>query len=271
MTDAPVKENDMLSQAVPAEDSVHQYIQDIRHLPRLTQEEERTLAKGCAQGDVEAIKLMVSSNLQLVVSIAREYAGRGVPLLDLIQEGSIGLIYAAKKFDYTRNLRFSTYATKWIRQGVMRCVMNHNGLIRIPHYTAEKMHKVLRAKTQLSQRDGKEPDISEIAEACGLSIEDVAQAECATSITESLNREIGDDGQTLEDKLGTIGIEEKTLEYIALSDAISKLNQRERTVIMLRYFKCLTQSQSARIMRISQVQVSRIERNAISKLKSNID
>ena len=112
MTDqAVVQENN----ALPAEDSMRQYMQEIRRYPRLSPEEERQLAMQCAAGDGEAIKTMVVCNLQLVVSIAKEYAGRGVPVLDLIQEGSIGLIAAAKKFDYTRNLRFSTYATKWIR------------------------------------------------------------------------------------------------------------------------------------------------------------
>ena len=107
------------------EDDVRQYLNEIRRYPRLTPEEERQLAMRCAQGDESAIRQMVNSNLRLVVSIAREYAGRGVALMDLIQEGSIGLLVAARKFDYTKDYRFSTYATKWIRQGVTRCLMNH--------------------------------------------------------------------------------------------------------------------------------------------------
>ena len=103
---------------IATQDDVSQYLSEIRQYPRLTALEERELAQRCAVGDADAIRRMVSSNLRLVVSIAREYAGRGVPLLDLIQEGSIGLLAAAKKFDYTLDYRFSTYATKWIRQGV---------------------------------------------------------------------------------------------------------------------------------------------------------
>ena len=118
------------------EDDVRLFLREIREFPRLTLEEERNLARRCAEGDEDAIRHMVSSNLRLVVSIAREYAGRGVALLDLIQEGSIGLLVAARKFDYTLEYRFSTYATKWIRQGVTRCLLNHAGLIRVPLHTA---------------------------------------------------------------------------------------------------------------------------------------
>ena len=114
------------------EDDVRQYLQEIRVYPRLTPEQERLLAKRCAEGDEDAIRQMVNSNLRLVVSVAREYAGRGAPLLDLIQEGSIGLLAAAKKFDYTLDFRFSTYATKWIRQGITRYLLNHSNLIRVP-------------------------------------------------------------------------------------------------------------------------------------------
>ena len=111
------------------DDDLHQYLNEIRGIPRLTPEQERDLAKRCAAGDEAAIRQMVNANLRLVVYIAREYAGRGVALMDLIQEGSIGLLVAARKFDYTKEYRFSTYATKWIRQGVTRCLMNNSGKI----------------------------------------------------------------------------------------------------------------------------------------------
>ena len=122
-SDLKDKKTDTLTVSA-GEDDMRQYLQEIRRYPRLSVEEERELARRCAEGDEEAIRRMVNSNLRLVVSVAREYAGRGVPLLDLIQEGSIGLLAAAKKFDYTLEFRFSTYATKWIRQGVTRCLMN---------------------------------------------------------------------------------------------------------------------------------------------------
>ena len=114
------------------DEDIHQYLNEIRGIPLLTAEQERDLAKRCAAGDEAAIRQMVNSNLRLVVYIAKEYAGRGVALMDLIQEGSIGLLAAARKFDYTKDYRFSTYATKWIRQGVTRCLMNNSGIIRVP-------------------------------------------------------------------------------------------------------------------------------------------
>ena len=139
------------------EDDVRQFLREIREYPRLTAEQERDLAKRCAEGDEDAIRQMVNSNLRLVVSIAREYTGRGVALLDLIQEGSIGLLAAARKFDYTMDCRFSTYATKWIRQGVTRCLMNHAGPIRVPLHTAEKIRKIQAARTALRQETGRNP------------------------------------------------------------------------------------------------------------------
>ena len=155
------------------EDDVRQYLNEIRRYPRLTPEEERELARRCAQGDEDAIRQMVNSNLRLVVSVAREYAGRGVALMDLIQEGSIGLLVAARKFDYTRDYRFSTYATKWIRQGVTRCLLNHGSTIRVPLHTAERMRKIESARTALRQQTGEEPTAAQIAEKCGMPEEKV--------------------------------------------------------------------------------------------------
>ena len=142
------------------------YMHEIRQVPRLTEEEEKALALRCAAGDEEAIRTMVSANLRLVVSVAKEYVGRGVSLMDLIQEGSIGLLAAARRFDPKRDLRFSTYATKWIRQGVSRCVLNHGELIRVPLHTGEKIRKLLKTRTVLTQQNGDVPTAAQLAEAC---------------------------------------------------------------------------------------------------------
>ena len=177
MTEIMDQEEDLKNQVpVPAdEDDIRQYLREIRSYPRLTPEEERELAQRCAAGDEDAIRQMVSSNLRLVVSIAREYAGRGVPLLDLIQEGSIGLLAAARKFDYTRDFRFSTYATKWIRQGVTRCLLNHGGTIRVPVHTGERIRKIQAARNYLRQQNGTEPTPREIAERVDLPAEKVEE------------------------------------------------------------------------------------------------
>ncbi len=156
-------------------EDMRQYLRDIGRYRVLTPEEELALAQRCAQGDEEAIRQLVNSNLRLVVSVAREYAGRGVPLLDLIQEGSVGLLAAAKKFDYTRQFRFSTYATKWIRQGITRCILDHGGLIRVPGHTAERIRRVTKTRTVLIQQLGREPEVEELAQACELTTQRVEQ------------------------------------------------------------------------------------------------
>ena len=279
MTELPVKEHNVLPEFLAGEDSMRQYIQDIRRFPRLTPEEERSLAQGCAAGDAQAIKIMVCSNLQLVVSIAREYGGRGVPMLDLIQEGSIGLIYAAKKFDYTRNLRFSTYATKWIRQGVMRCIMNHNGLIRVPHYTAEKMSKVLRARTQLLQCLGKEPDAAQIAQLCQMDEEKVAQLMNLLPQTVSLDTPVGEDGSDdlqilIEDLQAPQPQEELVRRELknTLQILLSQLTPRQQQVLQLHYGLTDSEPRSmesiGKELGISKERVRQIEKQAIEKLKT---
>ena len=156
-------------------EDMRQYLRDIGRYRVLTPEEELALAQRCAQGEEEAIRQEVHSNQRQVVSVAREYAGRGVPLLDLIQEGSVGLLAAAKKFDYTRQFRFSTYATKWIRQGITRCILDHGGLIRVPGHTAERIRRVTKTRTVLTQQLGREPEVEELAQACELTTQRVEQ------------------------------------------------------------------------------------------------
>ena len=171
------------------EDDLGAYFRELRQYPRLSPQEERELAVACAAGDPAALRRMVQCNLRLVVSVAREYAGRGVPLMDLIQEGNIGLIVAARKFDYTRELRFSTYATKWIRQGITRCLMNHAGLIRVPIHTAERMRAILAARSAYVQAHGQEPDMDRLADYL-LIMENGKLSKCDT--TEQLNDDYTD-------------------------------------------------------------------------------
>ena len=261
---------------VNGEDNVSQYLRDIRRFPMLTEQQERALAERIAQGDQEAVKEMVSANLRLVVSVARAYAGRGVPLLDLIQEGSIGLIAAAKKFDYTLDYKFSTYASKWIRQGVTRCIANHAELIRVPEHTAERLRKVLQAKAALLQQTGLEPEPEEIAQVCGMTVERVAQLLQLNPEVCSLDAPAGEDatlGALLEDKNSLSPHEELVREELkqTLEQLLNMLTERQRMVLRLHFGMedgtCHSLEDISIHFGVSKERVRQIERQAMDRLQ----
>lgn len=259
------------------EEDVRQYLREIRQFPRLTPEEEYALAQRCAQGDEEAVRRMVNANLRLVVSIAREYAGRGVPLLDLIQEGSIGLLTAAKKFDYTMNCRFSTYATKWIRQGISRCLAEHSGVIRIPAHTAEKMRRLLALQARLIQERGQAPTMEELARESGMRQAQVEKLLRLVPETCSLDAPVGDseDGLSalLKDREASAPEQDlvcRELERI-MDSLLNRLDARQARLLRLRFGMedgvCHSLEEIGKEMGISRERARQLERQAIEKLK----
>ena len=270
-------EKELNTPVLAPEDDMSLYLQEIRSFPRLSQEAERELARRCADGDEDAIRQMVNSNLRLVVSVAREYAGRGVPLLDLVQEGSIGLLAAAKKFDYTLDFRFSTYATKWIRQGVTRSLYNHGALIRVPVHTAERIRKIERARTVLRQETGEEPTVAQIAAHCAISEEKVQQLLQRNPEVCSLDAPAGDEDGTLGILLEDIRSREPYEELVheelvqMMNGMLATLNDRQQQILRLHFGMedgvCRSLEEIGKMLEISKERVRQIEKQAMDKLQ----
>ena len=269
---------EMATAPVAAEDDVSQYLAAVRCYPRLTPQEELELAKRCADGDEDAIRTMVCANLRLVISVAREYAGRGVPLLDLVQEGSIGLLVAARKFDYTLDFRFSTYATKWIRQGISRCILNHAGLIRVPAHTAEKIRVVLQAQKALHQELEQPPTPAQIAAHCGISEKKVLEYLRLIPEVCSLDAPAGEEeDSTLQMLLEDIHAPQPQEELVrrelkaTIDSLLGMLNQRQQQILRLHYGMedgiCYSLDQIGKQLGISKERARQIERQAMDKLQ----
>ncbi len=227
--------------AVATTDALQLFLNEAARYPLLTADEEVALAKGVERGDDQAKERMINSNLRLVVSIAKRYQGHGVALLDLIQEGTIGLIRAVEKFDWRRGFKFSTYATWWIRQAVQRGVANKARTIRIPTHVVEREMRINRAVRELTVKLGRDPTDEEIAKQTRLSLKHVLEVKKAPRAVTSLDKPIGDESAGTYGELiageGALPEEEVavSLREDALRRALETLPEREQQVIRLRY------------------------------------
>lgn len=231
-----------------------------------SQEELLALAQ---EGDDRAKEMLVEENSGLIWAVARRFQGRGTELDDLYQLGSLGFLKAVEGFDTGFGTRFSTYAVPKIA-GEIRRFLRDDGAVKVSRGLKEQSSAVKAARNRLTHRLGREPGLMELSQETGLSPEDIALAETATAATESIYRETGEDGFCLESVLTDTESEERMVEKIALRQAIKDLPDREQQVIGLRYFHGLTQQKTASILHISQVQVSRIERKALSLLREKL-
>jgi RNA polymerase primary sigma factor len=258
-------------------DALQLFLNEAARYPLLTAAEEADLAKRIERGDAEAKERMINSNLRLVVSIAKRYRGHGLSLLDLIQEGIIGLIRAVEKFDYRKGFKFSTYATWWIRQAVQRGVANKSRTIRIPVHIAERAQKLARAERELVQRLERQPTDEELAKATRLSLKHIRETREAARAVTSLDRPVGeDDDASLGDLFASEHappIEEVvdiSLRDEALRHALGELPERQRQILELRYGLSGGDPESleaiGRRLGITRERVRQLEAEALSNL-----
>jgi RNA polymerase primary sigma factor len=262
----------------PSLDSLRLYLREIGKVPLLTADQEVTLAKRIERGDMGAKTAMTEANLRLVVSIAKGYLGRGLSFLDLIQEGSLGLIRAVEKFDYRKGYKFSTYATWWIRQAVTRAIADKARTIRIPVHMVEKLNKVVHIERQLVQRLGREPSPEEIAEELEITTAEVREILRMSQLPISLEKPIGEEedsslGDFVEDEAAESPFDtaQLLLRREDVVNALSALPRREREVIELRYGllggEPRTLEEVGRAFGVTRERIRQIENNTLKKLE----
>jgi len=266
--------------AVATTDALQLFLNEAGRWPLLTKEEEIALAKRMERGDAEAKERMINSNLRLVVSIAKRYQGNGLSLLDLIQEGIIGLIRAVEKFDWRRGFKFSTYATWWIRQAVQRGVANKSRTIRIPVHIADREQKIARAERTLAPKLGRQPTDEEIAEQAKLPLKQLREVREAARAITSLDRPLGSESDA---SLGDLFASDQaqpeeeltvSLEQDVLRRAVSQLPDREQEVLKRRYGLNGDQDPASleaigRELGITRERVRQIEASALEQLAVN--
>lgn len=260
------------------QDPVRMYLKEIGKVPLLTAEEESQLAKAARDGDTEAGKRLAESNLRLVVSIAKHYTGRGMQLLDLIQEGNLGLIKAVEKFDYTRGYKFSTYATWWIRQSITRAIADQSRTIRIPVHMVETINRIIRTSRQMVQELGREPTVEELARRVEMSPEKVVDILQNAQDPVSLESPVGEEeeshlGDFLADEHVEVPMEAATNSLLKeqLEEVLDTLTNREQQVICLRFGlydgHARTLEEVGKDFNVTRERIRQIEAKALRKLR----
>ena len=267
-----------MSEVMSLNDPVRMYLKEIGKIPLLTSEEETEVAKRLAEGDEAAHNTMVEANLRLVVSIAKRYVGRGLPLLDLIQEGNLGLIKAVGKFDYTKGYKFSTYATWWIRQAISRAIADHARTIRIPVHMVETINRVSRASHELVQDLGRDPTSSEIAKRLHISTEKVEEIMRVAQEPISLETPVGEEddshlGDFIQDEDASEPADAATYAMLReqLAGVLKTLTPREEKVLCLRYGlvdgRMHTLEEVGDEFQVTRERIRQIEAKALRKLR----
>ena len=267
-----------LAESVASGDSLRQYLREIGKTPLLTPDEEQELARRVSEGDEDAIVRMADSNLRLVVSIAKHYRDRGLPLQDLIQEGNLGLLKAIEKFDYTRGYKFSTSATWWIRQAISRSIADNARTIRVPVHMVETINRIRRESRQLQQELGREATETELAEASGLTVEKLREVLKITPDPVSLDTPVGEDEDSPLSSFITAGTQaepEKATEAALLKEQVRQLlgtlDERERRVLELRYGiggdRARTLEEVGKEFGVTRERIRQIEAKALRKLR----
>ena len=260
------------------DDPVRMYLKEIGQVKLLTAEEEIELAKRVSEGDKKAKDRLTEANLRLVVSIAKKYSGRGLHILDLIQEGNTGLIRAVDKFDYTKGNKFSTYATWWIRQAITRAIADQARTIRVPVHMVEVINKATRCNRKLVQELGREPTLEEIAAELNLPIEKIIEANRTAADTLSLDMPVGDEedttiGSFVEDDNtpGPVDATSNAMLSEALTDILGTLTEREADVLRMRFGmydgRTHTLEEVGQIFGVTRERIRQIENKAIRKLR----
>jgi RNA polymerase primary sigma factor len=263
-------------------DTLQLFLKDIGKVPLLTAAQEVELAKRIERGEHAAKQAMVEANLRLVVSIAKRYRNQGLPFLDLIQEGTIGLVRAAEKFDYRKGFKFSTYATWWIRQAVARAIADKGRTIRMPVHVVEKLNRIMRSERKLRAELGREPLMEEIARDVEMTPDEVEQIRRSAQVPVSLEKPVGDDdesefGHFLADESAPLPDElaETTLQREALRNILGALSERERMVLELRYGldgqQPRTLDEVGRAFNVTRERIRQIEHQGLKKLRALAD